>query len=58
MAAYTWHEIPAGLIITWTELKKDGITATGAKENWLRVTPSSTARMEALLHDKYETLYA
>lgn len=27
-AVYPWKEVAAGLIITWTELKKDGITVT------------------------------
>lgn len=27
-AEYRWYEVHAGLIITWTELKKDGITIT------------------------------
>lgn len=27
-AEYKWYEVHAGLIITWTELKKDGITIT------------------------------
>lgn len=27
-AEYKWYEVHAGLVITWTELKKDGITIT------------------------------
>jgi len=31
-AAYAWKELHAGLIISWTELKKDGVTVTDSMQ--------------------------
>jgi hypothetical protein len=43
-AAYPWKELHAGLIISWTELKKDGVTVTDS----MRTSDHSEAELTRL----------
>ncbi len=52
-AEYLWYEVHAGLIITWTELKKDGIHIT---DNQKKSEAGDTAlfRLTSLLENRME----
>jgi hypothetical protein len=52
-AEYTWCEVHAGLIITWTELKKDGISITedGKKSEHADI---ALDRLTGLMEDRME----
>lgn len=52
-AQYPWKEVHAGLIITWTELKKDGITITDDAKTSEHADVALT-RLTGLLEDRME----
>lgn len=52
-AAYPWKELHAGLIISWTELKKDGVTVDGS----MKTSDHSEAeltRLTSILQNRLE----
>jgi hypothetical protein len=52
-AAYAWKELHAGLIISWTELKKDGVTVTDS----MKTSDHSEAeltRLTSILQNRLE----
>ena len=51
---YSWYEVAAGLVITWTELKKDGITITdggGRREHGNMALTQLTSLFENRMDD-------
>lgn len=50
-AEYPWKEVHAGLIITWTELKKDGITVTNNSKT-SEHSGTEVTRLTGLLEDR------
>ena len=53
-AEYNWYEVASGLIITWTELKKDGITVVEDSGKPMNHSRATETRLTSLLKNRVE----
>ena len=50
--SYNWYELHAGLVITWSELKKDGISIVDGKDSTSKHSGADAHRITPLLEDR------